>query len=265
MKSSLVKSYGYVAQVSVYISLLPPVVMTFMMFHPIDALHTILEVAFELKVSFQPKFILIALTYGWASFAMCNTFITYICTIFLTSLTCIYWSQAIRPVANRSNSQYETQHLGVMSSDRILSIYREHQILCIYNNSFVAMFRVSLHFALLHSMFILCLYLIIKYFAMFVEKGAMELIGVLMMFVLIALGIVKIESILGGHVVESSVTLKKSLMMLTSRKTSEYKVAVSLQKLSVKTTYPLFSVSHETFLEFLNVSVDHIVNLLCLI
>lgn len=245
-------------------SLLPPVVMTCMMFHRIDALHTILEEYFEMEVEFTPKFILIALSYGWACFALCNTFMTYIFPVLLASILSTIWTRSMLPTIKVSRTHFETKGLGVMTMDKIISVYRNNQVLCCHANSFIAMFRFSLHFAMLHILFIVCSFLVIKHFNTFFEMGAMELIGVLFMFIIIAIGICKFECLLAGATVESSDDFKQSFLKLLGRSHYAYKTALSFQRLSVKTTYPLFTLSHESYLEFLNVSVDHIVNLLCL-
>lgn len=55
---------------------------------------------------------------------------------------------------------------------------------------------------------------------------------------------------------------KNKLLTSTRRKTRMYKAALSLQPITVMTTYPLCNVNKSAFLEWFNVGLDYLVNLL---
>lgn len=244
-------------------SMLPPVLVFVLLYHPADPFHTLLEDGFEMEVKISLRFVFIGYFYAWSAFAMANTFITFLLMALLTVVSCTIWTQATLPTSARSSQQFETAQLGVMHCDHILRIYRYHQVQCNYLNAIMAKFRIALHFGILHMLFILSTYVLIRNFDMFLAQEEYELVIIFSLVVITVLLLCKLECVFIGTMVETSATMKTRLLTLSSRKHYVFKTAKSFRILVAKTTYPLFTVRNETYLEFWNVSVDHIVNLLC--
>jgi len=265
-KTKIGKLYELGFVISTFYSLGFPVVMFCFMFHPTDPVHRILVDIMDLTVTPKsPVILAVAAVYGWSCLAMCTTFITFIFTVNLTVATATLWLNAIKPVARsvENEAEFETEMMGQMDCHKMIKIYRCHQLLCIYLNEIVAKFRMAAHFAMMHVCVILSIYMIIRNFSTFIEKGVVDLLLVFGMFATFGLSLCKLECTFLGSLVESSEEFKGSFLKLSGRKRYSHKVARSFQTLQARTTYPLFHVEKGTFLEFVDVSVDHIVNLLC--
>lgn len=242
-----------------FASMAPPVLVFFSIYHPADPFYTLVEDGLELEVELSLRFVFLGYFYAWSAFAMANTFITFLLLALLTISSCSIWTQATLPIKAQSSQQFETEQLGVMHCDHILRIYRYHQVLCNYLNAIIGKFRIALHFGILHMVFILSTYVLILNLDMFLTLGEYELMGIFGIVMIFIVIICKLECVFIGIMVETSVTMKKRLLTLSSgRRHYVFKTAKSFQILVAKTTYPLFTVKNETYLEFWNVSVDHI-------
>ncbi|CAL8130861.1 unnamed protein product [Orchesella dallaii] len=259
MKSCI--SYEFLLALVVIWTTVPPVFLSVFMFHPCDPLHILLEDVFELKVTpSSPLMIMISLIYGTSCFALCNTFATYIFNLMLVITSCCLWLNAITPTAEASVGVYATEKLGELDCHHVFRIFRCQQLLCTYSNEIVAKFRFTLHIAILHVTVIICSYLIIRNFDLFLGNGAYELLIMLGTLVVLALLMCSMESIFIGSLLKLSSIVKIKILTMSSRKRYSYKVARSFTDIVVNTTYPLFRMSNATFMEFINIKGNYLKN-----
>lgn len=249
------------------VSLAAPVIAFIIFFHPTDPFHMILEHILELEMQLSLQIILIDLFYALAVFAMSNTFATIILMFLLANAVIQQWTDVVIPQGKLTRGKYKrfpTRSLGTLSDDKIIRVFRSSQLLCNRWHSLFGKFRVTIHFSVLHIGFITCCYLQIRYHKLFLNNNSLEIMAVIVFATIIFVLITKYECSFVGTMVDGSREFKVSCLKYANIKSCMYKTAKSFPTLITTTTYPMFTLNNESYLEFLNVSIDHIVNLLCI-
>ena len=153
--------------------------------------------------------------------------------------------------------------LGVLNFEQIIWVYRVHQVLCNYANYIIGKFRITVHFAMLHIVLIISIFILIRSLDVFLDNREYGAIAVFAFLGTICILVCFLECSYIGESVEISRKVKKRFVMRCGRRDKMNKVGKSFQTLVVRTTFPLFTVSKETCLEYLDFSVTHLFNLLC--
>lgn len=265
----LVRKYSYKYEMAIILTCIvsiipPPAFLAAILYVPIDPVRTLLRLGVEIEIKPSVPILLLCVVYSWSILAISNTVITFIIPTTFTIASCDTWTAATKPVKCISRTRFDTSDLGSLHCDQIIKVYRYNHVLCNYINVLVGNFRIALHFGFAHFIVVLISFILIKNGELFLEQGAYDLIGILIFLLFINVILIKLECSFIGTIIETYKAMKANFLRLSSRRTYSYKAAKSFQTLVVKTTYPLFTVSKDTYLEFWNVSVDHIVNLLCL-
>lgn len=247
-------------------SLAAPGIIFAFFFHPIDPCHMLLEHVLELEVQPTLEIILIDVFYALSVFAVSNTFVTLILMFMLGNAIIQQWMDVVIPQGDLFRGKYKrfpTKALGTLSDDKIIRVFRSSQLLCNRWHALFAKFRVTIHFSVLHIAFITCCFVQIRYHNLFLANNSF-LLMVMIMFVTIGLIlIVKYECSFIGTMVDGSREFKTACLKYANRRSRMYKSAKSFPTLITTTTYPMFTLNNESYLEFWNVSIDHIVNLIC--
>ncbi|CAL8130769.1 unnamed protein product [Orchesella dallaii] len=247
---------------SIFTALFPlafPITFT----QPVDPLHRILEDLLDIEVKFSPLIICVGLSYAWCVFCVCNTFITSVLPIVLASCSCCVWTTTMTP--NKLNGQkYNTKRLGNISPQMIIHVYRCYEVLWSNFNDIFSNIRTALHLIILHIVMVISSYICVKHTNEFILQREYVFAGIIIAGVVVPLIITKLECLFLGGMREDSQILRNNLVNLSNQAGFVYKSAVSFRLHCLKVTHPFFTVSYDTFLEFVNISVDHILNLLLL-
>jgi len=143
-------------------------------------------------------------------------------------------------------------------------VYRSLQLLCGYLSVIAAKIWITFHMVILHLLLVVTVAMAIHHTQFVFEQrnyALMVLGGFSMGTVLF---VVPIECFLAGMVVERGDQVKKNLLKFSGRRRFAFKTAWSFRPHRIVLTYPFFDVDNSTWLEFLNISTDHLVNLLLL-
>ncbi|CAL8130777.1 unnamed protein product [Orchesella dallaii] len=256
--------YEYICTYACLSSTILTFVFPLTIFHPADPFHRIIEDVFGITVSSFPKItFLLGLAYGWVVFIVENTAIFAIISFLLPNFSSSIWINAFMPqnVLN-DNHYYATLKLGAASHHQIIFVYRSHQLLWTHYNALIAKLRISLHFAMLHVLVVALTFIVIRYMGEFLRDGEYFFAFLIVSGLLSSIVTAKLECKLIGKLVKDSVNMKEKLLKLSGRGGFVYKTARSFLPHRALSTYPFFVVTNETFLEFLDICVDHVVNLL---
>lgn len=236
-------------------------------FVPADPIRMLLQEYLEITVKPGPGIFVIQVFYMWGIFALSNTLISFIIPVLLAMTFCTVWNKGMMPegaeVAVNSGT-VSTALLGELRQDRVVWLYRSHQTLCNYINGIMQHFRLAIHFAILHIGIVIIIFLIMRNYQVCIENDDYEVLILFSMLLLISITVIRVECIHVGTVVDSSNEVKQWIVRNTGRRSYLNKVGRSFQVMVIATAGNLFTVSRDTFLEFCNVCVDHLVNLLCM-
>lgn len=257
------KQYEFYMVFASLITLLVPVILVLSIFHKADPFHIILEDIFEIKVEFSPKFVLLGLGYAWGGWCLTEAFVIFIFTALFAVTYCSVWVEAITPVEKLERGKYLTKMLGQINSDQIIWVYRTHQVLCNCVNNIIGKFRITVHFAILHIVLIISTFILVTSFDVFVENAEYEALAVFALCAFLCILICFLECTFIGESVDISRNVKYWFVNRCGRRDRMNKVGKSFRTLVVRTTFPLFTVSKETFLEYLDCSFNNLFNLLC--
>ncbi len=253
-----------------FFSLEIPMIILIFFFNPIDPFHMMLEHFLELDMQPSMRIILIDVFYALCVFAMSNTFVTLILMFILANAIIQQWIDLVIPQLPQGDlirgiyKRFPTKALGTLSDDKIIRVFRSSQLLCNRWNILFGKFRVTIHFSVLHIAFITCCFLQIRYHKLFLANDSFAIMAIIMFATICVILIAKYECSFVGTMVDDSREFKTACLKYANRKSCMYKTAKSFPTLITTTTYPMFTLNNESYLEFWNVSIDHIVNLLCL-
>lgn len=145
----------------------------------------------------------------------------------------------------------------------LIATYRSLQTLCTCLNALIKRFRVACHIAIVHILIVLFTFLLMRNYELCFDNGEYGVLFVMATLLSIAMIVIRLECIEIGLVVDTSTSIKEWVVDNTRRKHYFNKAVRSLQVMYLATAGDLFIVSKDTFVEFYNISLDHLINLLC--
>ncbi|CAL8130795.1 unnamed protein product [Orchesella dallaii] len=231
-------------------------------FHSADPFHRMLDDVFGIQVTLSTIPIILSLGYGREVFVVANTFAIFLLSFLLPKCFCMVWMSAIMPLEMTKERHIQTKYVGPVVSQRIIWIYRCYQLYWIHWNGIMAKFRLALHFAMMQILVVAASVLLIRYSSNLMRNGEFLFLLLILSGFILPLIMAKLECSMVGEVVEDSLKMKEKLLNLNGRKSFVYKVAKSFRPHRVSPTHPFFTLSNNTFLEFLDVAVGHVVNCL---
>lgn len=252
-----------------YISYLFPFILLGAFFHPLEPVHNIalewlewnisLETLTTIHIVFFPGIFI-------AASAAANTIITIVNLItcyFLIATLAIEDMTPVRVAQIKSTkyASFETNFYGVLSDEEIIQNYRVQQLFYLLINDIVASLRVSLHHVALLASPCIMAYFAIKFSSVVKETG---LVGhfIIGMFIMVPILIEFLEAKWFGTLVDISENFKDKCSKLTGRRKLMKVFSRSCATFYVKQAYPFFTISKETFLEFMGQVVDKTITLL---
>lgn len=202
--------YELILLFTCFVSLVPPpAFLVSILICPIDPFRTLLVIGAEMEIELTLPIFCLCLLYSWSALAMTNTFITFIIPGIITLASCHTWTAATMPESCISKTQFETSDLGQQHCDQIIKVYRYNQVICNYINALIGNFKIALHFTLLYILFILASFILIKNGALFLDQGAYDMIGILVVVGSLVLFIAKMECFFIGTMVDTADSERK--------------------------------------------------------
>ncbi|CAL8075792.1 unnamed protein product [Orchesella dallaii] len=241
-------------------------------YHPADPLHRILEDLLEVRVKLSWKMFATSCVYVGLAFNAGNTIAVFLGIGFLNLAFFALWLKAIQPreplkaAGNELNNtqRYRTSQLGNQSANKLIHTYRCVAIQCIYLNVIFAKIRVSAHCLACLLLVVFGTYLLIRYGENLINDMEYVFVSLILCSIFIPVIIMKIECSTFGGMQDDCDNFKKVLMNTNGRRREVWKTALSLRGVVIMSTYPFFSIGHDTFLAFMDICVDNVVSLLCL-
>lgn len=212
---------------------------------------------------------LLQVCYANCLFVISNTFCVLVLLLVMINALITQWISLVTPTTfHHGHSGYllfRSKGLGLLTDQQICWLFRCGQILCNRWHSVFAGTKISVHFACLHVVVVALGYILIRYSGMLLFYNAIGIIIICTICMLTGILCIRNECSFIGEMVDASRNFKEACIRKSLRTTWIYKTAKSFPTLMTSCTHPFFVTNNATYLDFWDYTVDHIVQLLCLI
>lgn len=259
-------------QVSTSVSLLVPFVMLPIFFHPAYPIRNMFQSILEQKLS--PGSPLAWIMCGIEMLAVvyyCGMAVTLALYCIIMDVTSEIWLEMFSPVAIQPHvylggkQYFQTERLGRMCEEELVTKYRSIQIFANVGNEWMATVRGASHLMGIVMVGVMAAVCLIRYAGVLVADGSLSAI-----MLLIGVVIVLVFTVFFCYVECSRMdslevlwkTYKRRMMNGSKRNGSAFKAARSMSEINLKGAYPFCNVNNSTFLELMEVGVNRLVDIL---
>ncbi len=264
------KMTGSLVKIICWVTLLIPVLFLPSLFHPYNPLKGLVETFIEVSITIRSPF-------GWTC-AVFQTYTVYlltgpvVCLLILGVLTiheCQQWLEDATPIGSvtwRQGKRFiDTKYLGRVSEDRLVWLYRCSQLLMGIGNLTFGKRRISYHAIVTVVIFVLSSFTLIRNYEYLTSDGSLMGYSILALVVLAIILVVLVfyaECYLLDGLEKTCLEFRCNMLGVMNGNRRAKRVTSSLMPLALKTTYPFYIVNRSTFLEWCDVCVNNLVNLL---
>lgn len=255
-----------------YAPLVLPLIFAISLFHPSDPVHNLIVSLFEIEVSPKSPFIWVFLLLEmWTVAALANIIASH-CLLWLAINLCYeYWIEAATCV-NHATTYFkhknltgflETKHLGLVSTETLIWLYRCFQLMTRSYNVVVGTIRFAYHSAGLLIMAIVASFALIKAGDALLESVMSFSLAMLLVVAFVWANIlIFMECYLVDGMDAKWKEYKYQLLCLSGRNTELHKSAKSFMPVTLQGTHPFCKTNKSMFLEWCDVGVNNLVIML---
>lgn len=268
-----IKSTGSLLKIICWISLLFPTLFLSTFFHPGNPLKGLFETIFEVSIiPDSPLSWAFAIVQTYGVFLFTGPVVCFLNIGLLTIHQCQQWLEAATPIDSvpiRVQGQFfiQTRHLGILSLDTLVWLYKSTQLLMGVANLAFGKIRLSYHALVTVVLFVLSTFILMRYHDFLFMDGSLtgySGVALLMLTVLLAILTFFAECFLLDRLEKVCLEFKCKLIEVTKGNHRVIKENRALIPFTLKATYPFCVVNKSTFLEWCNVCVNNLVTLLVL-
>lgn len=257
-----------------------PFVFGLAIFHPSDPIHRIVEDGLELKMGLKnliitlPSFAIVV----WGTLSFTSIVITVVFIVMVFNYLNLFWLCGAMPTDNSSAQNifivrnadenrlvYSTNGLGKITVYELIIVYRSLQILASTGNAFMQKFRIVYHVTSLMLVSIISGFALVKFSSLLQGRTSgseLPMVAIFLCLGGLSVAIFKYECYSQELLENKWKQYRTGLLTKSNRKSVLFMTAKSFRSLSCKTTYPFCNANNSTFLEYCDICVNNLVNLL---
>lgn len=243
-------------------SLILPIFYGLTLLHPYEPVHRTLEEWLEMTPEFGFRFLPLMVMLDWG-LLFCGNVVYLPCSLGILYMElCQFWIPGITPnsvVILQGRTRYST-NLGLIDATHVIKFYRCQQVINVLINDFFRSFWTSVHHALIVVIAVLATFICIRYTE---DVRAMGIAGVIIPAAAFCSLLIEYhETHLLGKILLESRQFIKIGKRVSQRSSVLKRFLKSCSDIQLKTAYPYFVVSYDTFLLLLHQCIDFLVSLL---
>ncbi|CAL8112451.1 unnamed protein product [Orchesella dallaii] len=219
----------------------------------------------EVEIKPELKFLPLVLFVMWSVLQCCNVAGLFLSIGIMYIKFVPFWLTALNPskilrcgCGSRFQMKYVT-NLGLLGEQSMIKLHRTHQVLNRIFNHFMANPLLSNHQAGLQVLVIVTCFLTIEYFEEMLYTPGYQLVFVT---IFLCFFIVYVEAKIVSDANITADEFRRKIRSLTRRKNEVFKSMGGTWSLRIHIAYPYYTVSRTTFLEFVQRTVEFLVDLL---
>ncbi len=248
-----------------------PFIFEFVFFHPSNPIRTMIQNVLEIELTFSnPISWLILFCQTWGVACMVGVVMGLLLPLLIVIITCQNWllnatCKLSNLVQGNKQNENETNHLGNLSADELVLIYRSLQLLTGLFNMMCKTIRFAYHSAGALMIFVFSSFTLITKGSLLLSGGSFmsfSLVALLAIFLFLCLFIFFLECVVIDELENRWKNYRNNILTSKFRRTRVYKSAMSFRSVTLMTTYPFCNINRSTFLEWMNAGIDNIVTLL---
>lgn len=252
-------------------SLLGPLALVCSFFQPADPFRNFMENLLEADfTNSSPMTWILICNEAYAVLCCSTNVISWLLTILAVIYTSEEWLDCATPIPNLNGiwnckQKLETNKLGTLSEQEVISIYRQLQLLTNLLNCCVAKVRVAYHHVSVLLLAVIATYALVNCNGAMADDGSVSsfvMFVVLVSVVVLVFFLVYCECLFFDRLEGCWQTFQGNLLVCCRRKSFCYKTAISFRPVTLRTAYPYFNVNISTFSDWCDSYINKVVDFL---